>query len=365
MSDWACISRFGGIGDNLVASAVLPALKKRYGCVEVISQLPQSCVFENNPHIDKLSQHKEGDIPGESAEAWHRWHKVRASEYAFYANLSHSMETMVALFPTQTQFWWPAAWRRKFCGRNYIEMVADVCGVPYGDCAPGFFPTAEEDAQAQQTRGEQIGNGRVIGWVLSGSRVDKIHPASTLIVARLIRECDATVILFGGPGRDCEMGNRIIDHVRRQNGSTKGVVGAADATLENQKWPIRRVLTQLRHCDLVIGPDTGPMWSVAMHPVPKIMTLSHASLQNITHGWRNCVTLHADPAKVPCWPCHQLHSALDTCTPDETKAAAACISSISVEAVVAAAHEALGRKADVVDLHARTQDNAPARAAGS
>lgn len=344
---WAGVARFGGIGDNLVASAVLAPLRKKYGRVEVISQLPYSCVFENNPYIDKLSVHKEGEIPGESAEAWHRWHNVRAKEYDFYIHLSHSMESMVALFPAQTQFYWPAEWRRRFCGRNYVELVADICGVPYSECQPRFFPTEEETARAKQTRGEQMGSGKVIGWVLSGSRIDKIHPASTLIVARLIRECDATVVLFGGPGRDCEMGNRIIEHVRRQNGSVKGVAGAADPSLEDQRWPIRRVLTQLRHCDLVIGPDTGPMWSLAAHPVPKIVTLSHASPENITKGWINTTTLHADQT-VPCWPCHQLHSSLDTCTPDETKGAAACISSISVETIVSTAYGILNPPAEVL-----------------
>ncbi len=145
--------------------------------------------------------------------------------------------------------------------------------------------------------------------------------------------------MMGAPGRDHEMAVRIQEHVKRQNGSTDGLHSMVDEfrpdmTFENQRFPIRRILTQLRYCDLVISPDTGPAWAVAMEKVPKIILVSHASAENITGGWRNTVTLHADQERVPCWPCHQLHDSLDTCTPDETKQAAACISSISVSSVL-------------------------------
>ncbi len=329
---WACVARYGGVGDNLIVSAVLPALKQKYGHVEVVTQTPQHVVFENNPFIDKLAVHQPGDVPGESAEAWKRWHDVRAKEYDLFVNLSHSVETLHAFLPAQTQASWPVEWRRKFAKGSYVETAALICGVDPKDCAPGFFPTEEELVKAEETL-SKIGRP-VIGWVLSGTRIDKIYPASTLAVARLIRELGVSVILFGAPGRDFEMAVRIQDHVRRQNGSLDGLHAACDEKPENQNWPIRRVLTQLQHCDLAIGPDTGPMWGVASCSVPKIMMVSHASVENITRGWTNTVTLHADPERVPCWPCHRLHDTLDTCTPDETGKAAACISSISVEDII-------------------------------
>ncbi len=339
MSTWAAICRYGGVGDNLIASSVLPALKKKYDYVEVITQWPQHVIFQNNPYIDKLSVHQPGEIPGESLEAWGRWHRIRAKEYEFFANLSHTVECLKALLPAQTQFDWPVDWRRKFCAGSYISAVAEVCGVDPALCEPKFFPTEEERAQAEQTFAEQISKRPIIGWVLSGTRIDKIHPAGTLIVARLIAELGAQVVLFGAPGRDFEMAVRIQEHVQRQNGSTAGLHAMVDdlkpgMTFENQKFPIRRVLTQLQYCDLVISPDTGPAWGVSMEAVPKIVLVSHASVENITGGWRNTTTLHADTEKVPCWPCHRLHDTLDTCVPDETKQAAACISSIQVPAII-------------------------------
>ena len=337
---WACVARYGGIGDNLIVSSVLAPLRKKYGRIEVITQWPQHVVFENNPHIDKLSVHKPGDVPSETLEAWTRWHRVRSKEYEFFANLSHSVEVLKAFLPAQTQFDWPVAWRREYCAGSYVEAVAKVCGVDPAECEPRFFPTAEEEVKAKDTFDQQVGKRPIIGWVLSGSRVDKIHPAGTLIIARLIAELGAQVVMVGAPGRDYEMAVRIQEHVKRQNGSLDGLHSMVDnftpdMNFENQKFPIRRILTQLRYCDLVISPDTGPAWAVAMEDVPKIIMVSHASVENITGGWRNTVTLHADPKLAPCWPCHQLHDTLDTCTPDETKQAAACISSISVSSVLA------------------------------
>jgi ADP-heptose:LPS heptosyltransferase len=101
------------------------------------------------------------------------------------------------------------------------------------------------------------------------------------------------------------------------------------------------MLTQVQHCDLVIGPDTGAMWAVAMENIPKIVLLSHASPENITKHWRNTKTLHASQERVPCWPCHQLHDEERTCKLNDEKTAAACMSDISAQAILSAAAELL------------------------
>jgi hypothetical protein len=95
------------------------------------------------------------------------------------------------------------------------------------------------------------------------------------------------------------------------------------------------------HCDLMIGPDTGVMWAVAMEKVPKIMLLSHASEENITKHWINTITLHADQSAVPCWPCHRLHDTLDTCKANKENTGAACISNISIDTIISQARKVL------------------------
>lgn len=332
MNRWAAIARFGGIGDNLICASVLPALRKKYGNVEVITQKPQHVVFDNNPHIDKLSFYSPGDIPGTDSDTWQRWFELRAKEYAFFANLSHSCETLRALTKGQTQFYWSDKFRRKMCGQSYVETVADVCDVDYKDLEVRFYPTEQEHTQAEKSK--QPYGKKTIAWVLSGTRLDKIYSYAPMAVARLIREV-GPVILLGAPSeREIAMAQTIEEHVRQQNGSIAGLGIAMSPSFTDEVWPIRRILTMAHHCDIVIGPDTGPMWAVSWEDMPKIMLLSHASPENITKYWRNTITLHADQSKVPCWPCHRLIDLPHHCTPNREEKGAACISDISVERLV-------------------------------
>jgi len=322
---WAGVCRLGGIGDNLIAASTLRPLKKQGYKIEVISQEPYSAVFANNPFIDKLTLKKTEDIPQQQLE-WQQWFALRAKEYAKFGNLSHSCEVTGALLPAMTAFYWPASMRRKLCNKNYLEIVHDIMEVPY-EFGPLFFPTEGEKSVALETKA-RIGQ-KVIGWCLSGTRLDKIYPYSPMVVARIIKEIDTPVVLIGAPGKNFEQAQQIQQHVRRQNGSDKNLHVAISPEAENKSWPIRRSLAFTQACDLVITPDTGPAWSVAFESLPKIVMLSHASPENITKHWINTTTLHA--TDVACWPCHQLHDEQKTCTPNRDGNGAACISDISSE----------------------------------
>jgi hypothetical protein len=70
--------------------------------------------------------------------------------------------------------------------------------------------------------------------------------------------------------------------------------------------------------------------------VPKILLHSHASVENIAKHWINTVSLHADPVRVDCWPCHRLHDDKSTCRMNALDNGAACISDIPPADIVAA-----------------------------
>ena len=348
---WAGIARLGGVGDNLIASSVLPGLRKKYGRVEVITQAPFHVIFENNPHVDKLAVHEAGDIPWGDGYSWHQWFQTRGKEYAFFANLSHTCESLRAYLKGQSEFWWPAEYRRKLASQSYLETVHDVCGLDYDCIAPDFFPTVDERASARDTKmeitrkyaQEHAGQWppRAIAWILGGTRIDKVYPFAEIAVARIIKELGMPVILFGAFGRDFEFAKSIETDVKRHNGSTECLHLALSPDAEHPTWPLRRALSLVQACDLVIGPDTGPMWAVAMHKMPKVLLLSHAGIDNITKHWVNTVTLHADRKAVPCWPCHRLHDDASTCQPNESKTGPACLSDISVERLIVTVRAAL------------------------
>ncbi len=237
---------------------------------------------------------------------------------------------MRALFVGQTQFHWPASFRRKFCFQNYLETVHDICEVPY-EFGPLFYPTDQELEHAAKTK-KLIGD-KCIVWVISGTRIDKIHPYASIVVAQLVREV-GPVVALGAPGKDFGLAKAIQEDLIRFNGNDKGYHVGLSADPEKPNWPIRRVLTFAQAGDVVVGPDTGPMWGTAFEPNKKVMLLSHTSEENVPKHWTNTTVLHADPARVPCWPCHQLHDKMDTCTWNREKTAAACISDIPVQTIV-------------------------------
>ncbi len=340
----------GGIGDDLIVSSVFPGLKAKYGWLEVITRPPAGVVFENHPAIDRLTMWPEKEEP-EGAEFWRRMLNRRLEEYEFGVHLSHSCEATLAAFEAQPMFWWPAKMRRKLAEHSYLGWVHDICDLPH-DFGPWFEPTEVEEAQARATldglRGKRP--GPVIGWCLSGSRIDKIYPGTVQVIICLIG-MGFNVAMFGKPDKEYEMACEVQKQVQLQFGTIDGLylmmtsqdslgpgtrVIARSSTGETaeKQWPIRRSLATIQQCDVVVGPDTGAMWAVAMRPMPKVMLLSHASALNITHGWANTTTLHASPDRVPCWPCHQLHDRWETCNKHPELNAAACMADIRIADVV-------------------------------
>lgn len=345
MNRWAGIARLGGIGDNLMAASVFKSLKKMGYSLDVITASPNHVVYLHNPYIDKLSIKADGDIPKDLL-AWQAWFASRAKEYDLFLHASHSCEGRHAVFETMTSFWWPDDYRRQLCGGSYIETVHDIVGAPY-DFGPLYFVSDEEKERALNTK-KQIGE-RFVAWVISGTRIDKLYPAAALAISRIIKELDIPVVMFGAPNpKEHSCAKAIQDFVETHNSSLKGLhlamsVEGADPG-GDQSWPIRRALALVHAADVVVSPDTGAAWSVAFEPIPKVLMVSHASVENITKHWINTVTLHADPDRVPCWPCHRLHDRIDTCTPNKDGNGAACISDISVESVITNVRLALTQK---------------------
>ena len=92
-------------------------------------------------------------------------------------------------------------------------------------------------------------------------------------------------------------------------------------------------MTFAKVCDLVIGPETGVLNSVAMDRVYKIVMLSHSSIENLTRDWVNTLSLYS--LSTPCHPCHKMIRTWDHCVKDDS-GAAACMAAIPVKTVLEA-----------------------------
>jgi ADP-heptose:LPS heptosyltransferase len=292
----------------------------------------------NNPFIDKLTV-KTGDEP---EGGWRQWHINRAKEYDLYSDLSHSCEVRHALFVGSSQFWWRPEYRRNLCAGSYLETAHDIVGVPH-QFGPLFFPTEEEILNAQAVVQNTIG-GRFLTWVLAGSRVDKIYPYTPMVVARIIKELDIPVVLMGAGQKQHEDAEQIRDAAKRQN-STRDklhLMVSHEGQPPEQRWGVRAALTLMLQADCVITPDTGPAWATAMEPMPKILLVSHASVENLAKHWVNTIALHADPVRVDCWPCHRLHDQISTCRPNKDLGqGAACIADITPDMIIESARKSL------------------------
>lgn len=325
----ALVARLGVIGDQLVASSILPGLKKQGYHVTFMAYRPHSEIHRNNPHIDVLREIDQGAFgpkPGDFAEFFKRIEPA----YDRVIHLSESLERTLVFFEDQVQFWWDDTARRALANANYLERTHDLAGVPH-DFAPGFFPTLEEQVWA---------TGMVEGWaakpligvVCAGSNLDKVWPKMPQAVSRLLSTYpQARVVFFNGtPQRDQDIVAAVLKLVH-------DTVPDGSARIKHTTgWSIRQALTMVQRLDVLIGPDTGLMWAASMDErIRKVVLLSHASPTNITKHWRNTTTLHADPQDVPCWPCHRLHRVPDTCRAfRKDDGSSACIASISPETLL-------------------------------
>jgi ADP-heptose:LPS heptosyltransferase len=264
------------------------------------------------------------------------------------------MEVRHALQRNSTAFWWPAEYRRKLCAGSYLETAHDIVGVAH-EFGPLFFPTEDEKLAAAKARENAKVSDRCVAWVISGSRVDKLYPYTPHAIARIIKELDVSVMVIGTGSAQMEHARRIETEVKRTNSDRdKFHILVPHENLDRSvRWSVRPSLALAMSCDLVVTPDTGVGWAVAMEDMPKVLLCSHASEENIAKHWVNTAVLHADQNRVPCWPCHRLHDDSSTCVAaKDGGTAAACMADISVETILQTVERMLTRKSNVVRLEA-------------
>ena len=295
----ACVVRYGGFGDMIQASSLLPRLKEQgYHVTFMTTPLGQS-IIELDPHVDEWIIQDSNQVPNDKLrEYWRHWEK----KFTKFVNLSESAEgTLLALYDRANHDW-PAAVRNKYMNVNYVEFQHDLAGVP-GPYRMKFYPSETELTWAKMER-HKMGDGPVILWVLAGSAFHKMTPYADQVMARIMVEHPTVKVVLVGDTR-CQMleaGWEKEPRVIRQSG----------------KWTIRQTLAfAVNAADLVVGPETGVLNAVGNEPVPKVIMLSHSSRENLTRYWRDTVALVPNKAKAPCYPCHQLHVGWGTCPREE------------------------------------------------
>lgn len=286
------VVRYGAYGDLLMASSIFPKLKAEGYHITLYSVPRGYEVVKHDPHIDRVVLQDPDQVPNHALSAYFDYIKPR---YDKFVNLCESVEGTFLTMSGRTPIGFPKSLRHKLMNFNYVETAHDIAEVPY-ELAQRFYATKEEKDWARHER-QKIGGDLVVLWSLSGSSVHKHWPHMDVILARFLLTCkDVRLVLVGD--QQCQMleaGWEEESRILKRSGV----------------WGIRQSLAFLEQCDMIIGPETGVLNAAAMLTIPKIVTLSHSSHENLTRDWVNTTAL--EPPNTPCYPCHILHTGFEHC----------------------------------------------------
>jgi ADP-heptose:LPS heptosyltransferase/predicted SAM-dependent methyltransferase len=335
----ALVCRFGAFGDLMQASSVWAGLKRQGYHVTLMTSNPGAAIVTEDPNLDGIMLLDKDQVPNAHLGDFWKW---QAKKYTKFVNLSESVEGSFLAMPGRTaaDVWTPMI-RHKHMNQNYVEHQHDLAGLDHNPVIK-FYTTLDERAWARKQRA-RLGKFVVL-WSLAGSSVHKTWAGLDAIIAALMLNYkDVDVVLCGGPeAAMLEAGWEKEPRVTRTCG----------------KWSIRQTLAFAFEADLVIGPETGVLNSVANEPMPKVIFLSHSSVENLTRDWVNTVSLYGKGTnctgrgndEAPA--CHMMHYGWKTCTKDEDTGTAQCQVDISKEEVYWHLEQTIDAKLGIPDRDA-------------
>lgn len=324
-----CVCRYGGFGDSIQASNILPELKRQGYHVTFMTTPRGQEILKHDPHIDSWLLQDDDQVPNQELPLY--WMAI-AKRFDKFINLSESVEGTLLAFPGRANHSWPDSVRRTVMGKNYLEWTAQLAELDYVSEAK-FYPSEQEVVHARKylagfknllagplTIPQRAPDRFNIMWCLAGSSMHKFYPHQDIVIARILDELPAAVIIFNGdyPCKLLESGWEQEPRIRCESGN----------------MGIRETLTLAQQVDCVVGPETGVLNAVAFEPMAKVIMLSHSSPENLTKHWTNTTTL--TPAGTSCYPCHRLHYGKEFCHEDDVTGAAICQKDIHPDLVFAA-----------------------------
>ena len=328
-----CVVRYGGFGDSIQASNILPELKRQGYHVTFMTTPRGHEILEHDPHIDEFLLQDTDQVPNHELAAY--WH-VQSKLFDKWIQLSESVEGALLAFPGRANHGWPQAMRHRLMNHNYLEFTADLAELPYRSEAK-FYATAQERTLAKEflagikntlagkLKMMQVAPPRFhILWCLSGSSRHKFYPHQDDVIANVLQAMPMATIIFSG-----DMACKLLE---------RGWENEPRVRMTSGEMGIRDTLALAQHVDCVVGPETGVLNAVAFEVVPKVVMLSHSSAENLTKHWTNTVTL--EPQGTACYPCHRLHFGMEFCHEDATTGAAMCQKNIAPRMVFEAIAQA-------------------------
>jgi ADP-heptose:LPS heptosyltransferase/predicted SAM-dependent methyltransferase len=308
------VVRYGAWGDVLQMSSILPALKED-GYHVTLYTVPRAWdAVKNDPLIDAVVLQDPEQVPNDWLGAF--WQHIE-KKYDKFVNLSESVEASLLAMPGRMPYTWNTQARHAYMNHNYLEMTHKFAGVKFDKPLMRYVSTEEEEKSARAER-QRIGGAPLIMWVLAGSSVHKVWAGIDTVLARIMLTFPQAKVITVGDERCRDM-------------IEAPWVNEPRIVRRSGVWNIRQTMGLAHLCDLVIGPETGVMNAVAMQSMPKIVLLSHSSVENLTRDWINTYSVFS--TKTPCAPCHKMIYDWSQCVRDEASGTAQCQVDIHPDAV--------------------------------
>ena len=278
------VIRHGAYGDVIMASCVLPYLRRDGYEITFYTNTRGKEVLQHNPHIKGFIEHKDDSIPIQDLDE--HYDKVARNFDRTVCFTGNTIENeMLWAFP-QKEYFLSHEERRKLVGnKNYYDLHLWHAGYkpkrPQGEL---YFSKEEKAAVSNFKRDKHFN----IVWALSGSSVHKAYRYFEPVArAFLDRHKDAWIYTVG----DYVSKLLTFQHER--------VVNTMHTEIS-----FREAMILAKYGDLVIGPETGLMLAAGCFKTPKICLLTHSGKSQLTKYWDNDYSMQAE---CECSPCHLLH----------------------------------------------------------
>ena len=289
----ACICRYGAMGDMVIITPLIKALKAD-GFDVTMNISPYALpIIENNPHISNIVIQEREMIPNpELGPYWKEWE----NDYDRYINLSESLEGRFLKVEGRRDFYTTQEWRRKTGEHNYYDYTMRAGGYPdkTGQRGELFFTNAERrdaDKFFSRLRGKFV-----IVWALNGSSHHKMYAQMEMVVGKWLDAHPSSVIIT--------VGDRVAKMLEFKHSQLINKAG---------EWSVRESLIAAKLASLVIGPETMMTNVAGSLGTPTITLLSHSTHEALCKYWPNDYCLAPDIAAAPCYPCFQLHYSRESC----------------------------------------------------
>jgi ADP-heptose:LPS heptosyltransferase len=325
----AAVVRYGAYGDLVQSMSVVNRLKKDGYHVTLICQYPGSDLVKHDPSIDRLVIQTPNQIPIHRLGEFWAWWEMRGApdgiRYKKWINLTESVESNLLISPGNVKFNWAPKARHQFMDHNYLEFQHKIGDVPY-EPSFKFYASPEELRWRDEElrRMKKAGIEKYVLWALAGSsRTHKIYPHMSSIWEHVMEHYPAWGVLTVGDPSCVDL--------------EKGFEAQPRMWLTSTRYTIRQVFLMLETASVVVGPETGVMSAAAFYPMPKVIFLSHSTIENLSRDWVNTTSLWAPKTHCPgrganeVSACHKMLPTFDGCRRNEETGVAQCATEIKPE----------------------------------